>query len=86
MTGDSLEAMSEKKSRPPKREASSPSFEDLRTQRTAFVSTFFKKGAELTEELLRENERLRAAAHKIESENAALRTQLPSFTDQEVTR
>jgi GAF domain-containing protein len=78
VTGDSLEAMSEKKSRPPKREASSPSFEDLRTQRTAFVSTFFKKGAELTEELLRENERLRAAAHKIESENAALRTQLRS--------
>jgi GAF domain-containing protein len=78
VTGDSLEEMSEKKSRPPKRETSSPPFEDIRTQRTAFVSTFFKKGAELTEELLRENERLRAAAHKIEAENAALRTQLRS--------
>src|SRR6202046_5577306 len=52
--------------------------DDIRTQRTAFVSTFFKKGAELTEELLRENERLRSAAHKLEAENAALRTQLRS--------
>jgi len=70
--------MSEKKSRPPKRAESSPSFDEVRTQRTAFVSTFFKKGAELTEELLRENERLRTGAHKLEAENAALRTQLRS--------
>ncbi|HEY2514710.1 MAG TPA: GAF domain-containing protein [Polyangiaceae bacterium] len=70
--------MSEKKSRPPKRAESSPSFEDLRNQRTAFVSTFFKKGAEITEELLRENERLRASIHKLEADNAALRTQLRS--------
>jgi hypothetical protein len=70
--------MSEKKSRPPKRAESSPSFDEVRTQRTAFVSTFFKKGAELTEELLRENERLRTATRTLESENAALRTQLKS--------
>jgi GAF domain-containing protein len=70
--------MSEKKSRPPKRPESPASFDEVRTQRTAFVSTFFKKGAELTEELLRENERLRASALKLESENTALRTQLRS--------
>src|SRR5580658_10957994 len=70
--------MSEKKSRPPKREASSPSFEDLRQQRTAFVSTFFKKGAEITDELVRDNERLRTMARKLEGENTALRTQLRS--------
>ena len=55
--------MSEKKSRPPKRDESSPSFDgassrpgpgdELRTQRTSFVSTFFKKGAELTDEAAR---------------------------------
>jgi GAF domain-containing protein len=72
--------MTEKKSRPPKRaeSASSPSFEELRQQRTAFVSTFFKKGAEITDELVKENERLRGAVRKLEAENAALRTQLKS--------
>ncbi len=72
--------MSDPKSPPPKRDESSPSFDgsELRTQRTAFVSSFFKKGAELTEELLKENERLRTAARKLEADNAALRTQLRS--------
>jgi GAF domain-containing protein len=71
--------MTEKKSRPPKRaEPSAPSFEEMRQQRSAFVSTFFKKGAELTDELVKENERLRVAARKLETENAALRTQLAS--------
>jgi GAF domain-containing protein len=69
--------MSEKKSRPPKRE-SSPSFDEIRSQRVAFVSTFFKKGAELTEELMKENERLRGELRKLETDNAALRTQLKS--------
>ena len=72
--------MSEKKSPPPQRDESSPSFEgnEIRAQRTAFVSSFFKKGAELTEELLKENERLRTAARRLEADNAALRTQLKS--------
>jgi GAF domain-containing protein len=72
--------MSEKKSRPPKRDESSPSLDgtEMRTQRTAFVSSFFKKGAELTEELLKENERLRTAVRRLEADNAALRTQLRS--------
>jgi hypothetical protein len=50
----------------------------LKIQRDSFVHTFFKKGAEFTEELLRENERLRKNAAELESENASLRTQLAS--------
>ncbi|MDB4992674.1 MAG: hypothetical protein JWM74_106, partial [Myxococcaceae bacterium] len=51
---------------------------DLRTKRDTFVNTFFKKGAELTDELLRENERLRRVQADLDSENAALKTQLRS--------
>jgi hypothetical protein len=50
----------------------------LKDQRDSFVHTFFKKGAEFTEELLAENERLRKALADVEGENAALRTQLAS--------
>jgi GAF domain len=50
----------------------------LKLQRDSFVSTFFKKGAEFTEELVAENDRLRGAMADLERENAALRTQLAS--------
>jgi hypothetical protein len=50
----------------------------LKVQRDSFVHTFFKKGAEFTEELLHENERLRKTLGDVEGENAALRTQLAS--------
>ena len=50
----------------------------LKLQRESFVSTFFKKGAEFTEELVVENERLRTALAELERDNAALRTQLAS--------
>jgi hypothetical protein len=50
----------------------------LKVQRDSFVHTFFKKGAEFTEELLHENERLRKAQADLETENAALRTHLAS--------
>jgi hypothetical protein len=50
----------------------------LKVQRDSFVHTFFKKGAEFTEELLRENERLRKTLGDVETENASLRTQLAS--------
>ena len=43
-----------------------------------FVHTFFKKGAEFTEELLKDNERLRSRTVDLEHENAELRTQLAS--------
>src|SRR5438094_285668 len=72
--------MSEKKSRPPKRvDSGSPlSIDDLRQQRDTCVHTFFKKGAEFTEELLKENARLRTQMIKVEQDNAAVRTQLAS--------
>ena len=50
----------------------------LKLQRDSFVSTFFKKGAEFTEELVVENDRLRGALGDLERDNAALRTQLAS--------
>jgi len=50
----------------------------LKLQRESFVSTFFKKGAEFTEALVAENDRLRAAIAEAERDNAALRTQLAS--------
>jgi hypothetical protein len=50
----------------------------LKLQRDTFVDTFFKKGAEFTEELLGENERLRKALVDVEAENTSLRTQLAS--------
>jgi GAF domain-containing protein len=50
----------------------------LKLQRDSFVSTFFKKGAEFTEELVAENDRLRGAMADLERENASLRTQLAS--------
>jgi GAF domain-containing protein len=50
----------------------------LKVQRDSFVHTFFKKGAEFTEELLGENERLRRALAEVESANTSLRTQLAS--------
>lgn len=50
----------------------------LLEQRESFIQTFFKKGAELTEELLREDQRLRARVAEVEAENAALRAQVAS--------
>ena len=43
-----------------------------------FVQQFFRKGAQLTEELFEENEHLRRLHLQLESENASLRTQLAS--------
>ena len=61
----------------PRRKSTRPPA-DLGWQRETFVHTFFKKGAEFTEELLRENDRLRKQSRELESDNAALRTQLAS--------
>jgi len=54
------------------------SSEGLLEQRETFIQTFFKKGAELTEELLREDQRLRSRLRDVEAENAALRAQVAS--------
>jgi hypothetical protein len=51
---------------------------DLKEKRDAFLHTFFKRGAELTEELVGENRRLRDQLGFLEEENAALKTQLAS--------
>ncbi len=67
--------MSEPKNREPEvRHGSSPS-QALTQERDEFVQTFFRKGAKLTEQLIRENERLREQVHTAEAENTSLRAQ-----------
>jgi hypothetical protein len=56
----------------------SPVTGELREKRDAFLHTFFKRGAELTEELVGENRRLKEQLAAFEEENAALKTQLAS--------
>jgi hypothetical protein len=51
---------------------------ELKEKRDAFLHTFFKRGAELTEELVGENRRLHERLATLEEENAALKTQLAS--------
>lgn len=51
---------------------------ELKKERDAFIETFFKKGAQLTEELLKENQRLRSTLAELEAENAKLRAQVAS--------
>ncbi len=43
-----------------------------------FVQQFFRKGAQLTEELMQDNDQLRRMHLQLEAENTALRTQLAS--------
>jgi GAF domain-containing protein len=43
-----------------------------------YVQQFFRKGAQLTEELMNENDHLRRLTLQLEAENASLRTQLAS--------
>ena len=50
----------------------------LMEKRDAFLQTFFKRGAELTDELVRENQRLHEYVGRLEEENASLKTQLAS--------
>jgi hypothetical protein len=52
--------------------------DDLKKERDAFIQQFFRKGAQFTEELLKENERLREKMSEIETENRRLRTHLAS--------
>jgi len=54
--------------------------DDLKKERDAFIQQFFRKGAQLTEELLRENERLRDKVSEVESENGKLVAHLASDT------
>ena len=47
-------------------------------ERDAFIQQFFKKGAQFTEELLRENTRLRERMAEVEGDNQRLRAHLAS--------
>ncbi len=51
---------------------------ELKEKRDAFLQTFFRRGAELTDELVGENRRLQEQLTKYEEENASLKTQLAS--------
>ncbi len=71
--------MSDKKGRPRRSDRPSDAVAaELKQKRDAFLHTFFKRGAELTDELVHENKRLRDAIAKLEQDNAALMTQLAS--------
>jgi hypothetical protein len=52
--------------------------EDLKKERDAFIQQFFRKGAQFTEELLKENERLRDRLNDLEHDNSKLRAHLAS--------
>jgi len=51
---------------------------ELKEKRDAFLHSFFKRGAELTDEVVDENRRLRAQIERLEQDNAALRKQVAS--------
>ncbi len=51
---------------------------DLKERRDAFLQTFFRRGAALTDELLGENKRLREQLATLDEENALLKTHLAS--------
>src|SRR5262249_48597095 len=51
---------------------------ELKEKRDAFLHTFFKRGAELTDELVQENRRLRDQIAGLENENTELKMQLAS--------
>jgi hypothetical protein len=72
--------MTEKKGRGPRRSdrPGASVAADLKQKRDAFLHTFFRRGAELTDELVHENKRLREEIVTLEEENAALKTQLAS--------
>jgi hypothetical protein len=50
----------------------------FKEKRDAFLQTFFRRGAELTEEVMLENRRLQEQLAKLEEDNASLKTQLAS--------
>jgi len=51
---------------------------DLQKEREVFVRTFLKRGVEITEELIRENQELRGDLVQLQDENARLRAQIAS--------
>jgi len=72
--------MAEKKGRGPRRSdrPSAAVAAELKQKRDAFLHTFFQQGAELTDEIVKENRRLHEQLSVLEEENASLKTQLAS--------
>lgn len=68
--------MTDKKVRPTTPSDRPP--EDLKKERDAFIQQFFRKGAQFTEDLLKENERLRDRIGDLEHENGRMRAHLAS--------
>jgi GAF domain-containing protein len=75
-----FKTMAGKKGRTTRRGEPSKAVEtsDLKQKRDAFLQTFFKRGAALTEELVVENKRLRSKIGVLEEECASLKTHLAS--------
>lgn len=57
---------------------SDPPPEDLKRERDTFIQQFFRRGAQLSEELLSDIERLRLQVRDLEADNARLRSQVAS--------
>jgi hypothetical protein len=68
--------MSDKKGRAVRRSDRPQAAGDLQAKRAEFVQTFFQKGAALTEELVRDNARLRTENRELARTNGKLKTQL----------
>jgi len=69
----STEMTAENKGRP-----SEPPSPELKKERDAFIQSFFQKGAQLTQDLVNENTRLRSRNSELERENAKLMAQVKS--------
>ncbi len=57
---------------------SDPPPEDLKRERDTFIQQFFRRGAQISEELLSDIERLRQQVTELEGDNGRLRAQLAS--------
>jgi hypothetical protein len=57
---------------------SEPPSPELKKERDAFIQNFFQKGAQLTQDLVNENARLRHRVSELESDNAQLMAQVKS--------
>ena len=71
-------ASNKKRSEPPTALETERMQREAHDQRESFLQTFFRKGVQFTDEMLRDNERLRAQLRDLEQENMQLRTQLAS--------
>jgi len=62
----------------PRQVRSDPPVEDLKRERDAFIQQFFRRGAQISEELLGEMSKLREQVQALEEENARLKTHVAS--------